>query len=114
MMRISRSHYRLLWSAITLITSLNGQAVLPRVLAVSGTIKKLQNAAIVYHRNITARVLAVALDGKGECISPRCCAAVSIEPCVGWRQLTFRQSAGAGGADKAVRRALGEGAGDYK
>lgn len=65
-MRIARSHYRLLWSAITLITSLNGQAVLPRVVAVSGTIKKLQNAAIVYHRNITARVLAVALDGKGK------------------------------------------------
>ena len=64
-LRISRSHYRLLWSAVTLITNINGNAVLPRVVAVSGTIRKLQNAAIVYHRNVTARVLAVSLDGKG-------------------------------------------------
>lgn len=65
-LRIARPHYRLLWSAITLLTTLNGQQVIPRVIVVSGTIKKLQNAAIAYHRNVTAGVLAVALDSKGE------------------------------------------------
>ena len=62
--RIARPHYRLVWSAITLLNSINGQAVLPRVVAVSGTIKKLQNAAIAYHRGVTARALAVALEQR--------------------------------------------------
>ncbi|ORX34262.1 Rpp14/Pop5 family-domain-containing protein [Kockovaella imperatae] len=62
MLRIARQHYRLLWSAITFLTSVQGQDVLPRVVAVSGTIKKVQNTAIVYHRRVTARMLAVALE----------------------------------------------------
>ena len=63
--RVARPHYRLVWSSITLLTRFSNQPVLPRVVAVSGTIKKLQNAAIVYHRAVTARALAVALDQAG-------------------------------------------------
>lgn len=35
--------------------------VLPRVVAVSGTIKKLQSAAIVHHRRVTASAVATLL-----------------------------------------------------
>jgi ribonuclease P/MRP protein subunit POP5 len=39
--------------------------VLPRVIAVSGTIKKLQSAAIVYHRKVTATAIAgLLLEGE--------------------------------------------------
>ena len=103
-LRVSRSHYRLLWSAVTLITNINGNAVLPRVVAVSGTIRKLQNAAIVYHRNVTARVLAVALDGKGMFNADTAkCSDALICRCVGsWRR------------DQEAGWRLGEGAGADK
>ena len=70
-LRIARQHYRLLWSAITFLTSVQGQAVLPRVVAVSGTIKKLQNTAIVYHRQVTGRMMAVALEREGKFVHHR-------------------------------------------
>jgi ribonuclease P/MRP protein subunit POP5 len=43
------------------------------VVAISGTIKKLQNRAIAYHRAITAQALAVHLDAmdKGDMIGRR-------------------------------------------
>ncbi|GMK55557.1 hypothetical protein CspeluHIS016_0206130 [Cutaneotrichosporon spelunceum] len=67
-LRVARPHYRLLWAAITLLTSVGGVAVLPRVVAVSGTIKKLQAAAIVHHRRVTAAAVATLLKQgtKGE------------------------------------------------
>ena len=48
-----------------MLTSINGQAVLPRVIAVSGTIKKLQNRAISYHRLVTGQLLVVAVERAG-------------------------------------------------
>lgn len=57
MIRIARQHYRLVWAAITFTTSINSTRVVPRVVAVSGTIKKLQNRAISHHRLVTAQVL---------------------------------------------------------
>jgi ribonuclease P/MRP protein subunit POP5 len=43
----------------------DGRAVLPRVVAVSGTIKKLQSAAIVHHRrNTAAAVASLVAQGK--------------------------------------------------
>ncbi|RSH77774.1 uncharacterized protein EHS24_002833 [Apiotrichum porosum] len=67
-LRIARPHYRVIWAALTLCTNINGVPVLPRVIAVSGTIKKLQSAAIVYHRKVTATAIAgLLLEGaKGE------------------------------------------------
>jgi hypothetical protein len=65
-MRVARPHYRLIWGAVTLLTSLTGRPVLPRVVAVSGTIKKLQSAAVVHHRRDTAVAIA-ALVAQGEC-----------------------------------------------
>ena len=49
-----------------MMTTLNSQPILPRVVAVSGTIKKLQNAAIVYHRRVTGMMLNVVLAQEGE------------------------------------------------
>lgn len=63
--RVARQHYRLLWGAITMLRSVDGVAVLPRVVAVSGTIKKLQSAAIVHHRRVTAAAVATLLS-QGE------------------------------------------------
>jgi ribonuclease P/MRP protein subunit POP5 len=62
----------LLWAAITLLTSVGGVAVLPRVVAVSGTIKKLQAAAIVHHRRVTAAAVATLLK-EGECLRSSSC-----------------------------------------
>lgn len=64
-MRVARPHYRLLWGALTLTTGIEGVRVLPRVVAVSGTIKKLQSAAIVHHRHTTAAAVATLL-AQGE------------------------------------------------
>ncbi|TXT13063.1 hypothetical protein VHUM_01464 [Vanrija humicola] len=63
--RVARPHYRLVWAAITMLTSVGGASVIPRVLAVSGTIKKLQSAAIAHHRRVVAAAVA-ALLAQGE------------------------------------------------
>ncbi|RSH92599.1 hypothetical protein EHS25_008044 [Saitozyma podzolica] len=60
LIRIARPHVRTLWAALTLLRSVEGTPVLPRVIAVSGTIKKLQNRAIAYHRLVTATMLEAA------------------------------------------------------
>lgn len=62
-LRISRAHYRTLWASLTLLREINHHATIPRVVAVSGTIKKLQNRAIAYHRLVTAQHLAAVLEG---------------------------------------------------
>ena len=64
-LRVARQHYRLVWAGMTLLTSIGGQGVLPRVLAVSGTIKKLQNRAVGYHRLVTGQMLMAAADRAG-------------------------------------------------
>ncbi|WVQ71061.1 hypothetical protein IAR50_000586 [Cryptococcus sp. DSM 104548] len=63
--RIARHHYRLLWSAITLLTSLgpNNVPIIPRVLAVSGTIKKLQNSGTAYHRAVVGQLVSAGASG---------------------------------------------------
>ncbi|KAK4688895.1 ribonuclease P/MRP protein subunit POP5, partial [Tremellales sp. Uapishka_1] len=91
MLRVARQHYRLIWGAVSFITRISDQPVLPRVVGVSGmstlhypwltvsndsaisaslgTIKKLQNRAIEHHRFITAHLLLLALnqtDSKSE------------------------------------------------
>ncbi|KAK8865788.1 hypothetical protein IAR55_000935 [Kwoniella newhampshirensis] len=58
--RIARPHYRLLWSALTFITALNGHPVIPRVIGVSGTIRKMQNRGIAYHREVVGRLLSAS------------------------------------------------------
>lgn len=65
-LRIARPHYRTLWAGLTLLRELNGHPVIPRIVAVSGTIKKLQNRAIAYHRLVTAQMLVAALAGVVE------------------------------------------------
>ncbi|WWC58503.1 uncharacterized protein I303_101046 [Kwoniella dejecticola CBS 10117] len=69
--RIARPYYRLIWSGLTFLTSLGPGSgsgsknsgvgasvnVIPRVIGVSGTIKKMQNKGIAYHRLIIARMI---------------------------------------------------------
>lgn len=61
-LRIARPHYRLLWSALTFVNSLGNTPVIPRVIAVSGTIKKLQNRGIAYHRAMVGALITAGVD----------------------------------------------------
>ncbi|OWZ69191.1 hypothetical protein AYX14_01042 [Cryptococcus neoformans] len=61
-LRIARPHYRLLWSALTFMTSLGNTSVIPRVIAISGTIKKLQNRGIAYHRAMVGALISAGVD----------------------------------------------------
>ncbi|OCF55585.1 hypothetical protein L486_07069 [Kwoniella mangroviensis CBS 10435] len=64
--RIARPYYRLIWSGLTFLTSLGGKQVIPRVVGVSGTIKKLQNRGISYHRLVVAQLIAHSLSSADE------------------------------------------------
>ncbi|KZO98935.1 hypothetical protein CALVIDRAFT_535035 [Calocera viscosa TUFC12733] len=54
--RVARDHYRTAWAGVTLLTSLNGETCIPRVVHCSGTIKQAQIAAIKYDRELIARM----------------------------------------------------------
>ncbi|KIO34696.1 hypothetical protein M407DRAFT_240514, partial [Tulasnella calospora MUT 4182] len=56
--RVARDHHRIAWAAITLITELRNQACIPHVIHVSGTLKKVQLAAIQYNRVLVAKLKA--------------------------------------------------------
>ncbi|WWD09280.1 hypothetical protein V865_007403 [Kwoniella europaea PYCC6329] len=64
--RIARPYYRLIWSGLTFLSSLGGKQVIPRVVGVSGTIKKLQNRGISYHRLVVAQLIAYSLSSADE------------------------------------------------
>jgi hypothetical protein len=64
LVRIARPHIRTLHAAITLISTMDGKAVLPRVVGVSGTVKKAQGRIIVYHRGVIAQMLARFDEGE--------------------------------------------------
>ncbi|GAA5938061.1 RNA-binding protein POP5 [Sporobolomyces koalae] len=44
--RVSREHYQTLWASLTLLRKIGGKPVIVRVTHVSGTIRKVQHAAI--------------------------------------------------------------------
>lgn len=56
--RVGREHVRIAKAAVTLLTELEGTAIIPIVLHTSGTIKKLQLAAIEHNRLVVARFRA--------------------------------------------------------
>jgi len=64
LIRIARPHIRILHAAITLLTTIDGRAVLPRVVGVSGTVKKAQGRIMVYHRAVIAQILARFDEGE--------------------------------------------------
>jgi len=64
LLRIARPHIRTLHAALTLISTIDGKAVLPRVLGVSGTVKKAQGRIMVYHRSVVAQILSRFDEGK--------------------------------------------------
>jgi len=55
-LRVARDHFRIIWGAVTLLTSIDGQKVLPYVVHCSGTIKHVQFAAIKYNKVLVARM----------------------------------------------------------
>lgn len=64
LIRIARPHIRILHAAIILLTTIDGRAVLPRVVGVSGTVKKAQGRIMVYHRAVIAQILARFDEGE--------------------------------------------------
>jgi ribonuclease P/MRP protein subunit POP5 len=64
LIRIARPHIRTLHAAITLLSSIDGKPVLPRVVGVSGTVKKAQGRIMVYHRLVIAQMLARFDEGE--------------------------------------------------
>jgi len=54
--RATRTHYRLVWGAITLITSIMFRKVCIRVLHVGGSIKSCQKATIQHDENLLALI----------------------------------------------------------
>lgn len=49
-LRVAREHLRTIWAALTLLRRVGGHEVLCRVLHVSGTIRKIQHAAMAHDR----------------------------------------------------------------
>jgi ribonuclease P/MRP protein subunit POP5 len=70
LIRIARPHIRTLHAAVTLLTTVDGRAVLPRVVGVSGTVKKAQGRIMVYHRAVIAQMLARFDEGEFTGICP--------------------------------------------
>ncbi|KAG8954404.1 hypothetical protein FRC04_011731 [Tulasnella sp. 424] len=62
--RVARDHHRIAWGAITLITELRNQPCIPHVIHVSGTLKKVQLAAIQYNRVLVAKLKARSNEEK--------------------------------------------------
>lgn len=58
LVRIARPHIRTLHAAITLLSSIDGKPVVPRVIGVSGTVKKAQGRIGIHHRQMIAQVVA--------------------------------------------------------
>ncbi|KAH7928308.1 hypothetical protein BV22DRAFT_1103075 [Leucogyrophana mollusca] len=58
--RVARDHHSIAWGAVTLLTSIAGQRLIPNVVHLSGTIKHAQLAAIQHNRQVVARFRALA------------------------------------------------------
>lgn len=62
--RCSREHYQMVCAALTMIDKLNGKDVIVRIVRVSGTIKKCEQAAIDRNRDLM-RVMDTKIDDDG-------------------------------------------------
>jgi ribonuclease P/MRP protein subunit POP5 len=62
--RCSRDHYKLVCAALTMIQKVNGKDVIVRIVRVSGTIKKCEQAAIERNRELM-RVLDTKIEDDG-------------------------------------------------
>jgi len=60
--RVARDHHRIAWGAVTLLTSLGAKRCIPQVIRVSGTIKKVQLAAIKHDREVIAKMKSMRAD----------------------------------------------------
>ena len=64
LIRIARPHIRTLHAAITLLSTIDGKPILPRIVGVSGTVKKAQGRIMVYHRAVIAQMLTRFDEGQ--------------------------------------------------
>lgn len=64
-MRCAREHFRIVWAALTLLREVGGRAAVVRVVHVSGTIKKVERAAVARAQADIARVRGEGGDGGG-------------------------------------------------
>lgn len=64
--RVSREHYRIVWTALTLMRELKGRPIVIRVVRVSGTIKKVEKEAIRRAKLDIRRVGSATTKGKAE------------------------------------------------
>lgn len=53
--RVARDYHKMAWSALTLLTTIEGATYIPRVIHLSGTIRHAQKAAITHNREIMAQ-----------------------------------------------------------
>ncbi|KAF8333848.1 hypothetical protein F5887DRAFT_652202 [Amanita rubescens] len=58
--RVAREQHKVAWGAVTLLSTVDGQKVVPNVVHVSGTIRHAQLAAIKHNREVVARYRAMA------------------------------------------------------
>ncbi|KAF8634155.1 hypothetical protein AX15_001054 [Amanita polypyramis BW_CC] len=58
--RVARDQHKVAWGAVTLLTAVEGQRVIPNVVHVSGTIRHAQLAAVKHNREVVARYRALA------------------------------------------------------
>ncbi|KDQ15839.1 hypothetical protein BOTBODRAFT_173512 [Botryobasidium botryosum FD-172 SS1] len=56
--RVGRDNHQIAWGAITLLTTLENERFIPHVVHCSGTIKKVQQAAIRHNREVVGRLRA--------------------------------------------------------
>jgi ribonuclease P/MRP protein subunit POP5 len=59
--RVSRQHFRIVWAALTYINNVAGHNVIIRVVRVSGTIRKCQQAAISMDKSSIVKQKGTAL-----------------------------------------------------
>ncbi|KAF8700062.1 hypothetical protein AX14_000832 [Amanita brunnescens Koide BX004] len=57
--RVAREQHKVAWGAVTLLSAVDGQRVVPNVVHVSGTIRHAQLAAIKHNREVVARYRAL-------------------------------------------------------
>ncbi|KIL64395.1 hypothetical protein M378DRAFT_78159, partial [Amanita muscaria Koide BX008] len=63
--RVGRDQHKVAWGAVTLLTTIEGQGVVPNVVHISGTIRHAQLAAIRHNREVVGRYRAIAQTPAG-------------------------------------------------
>lgn len=63
-LRVARDHFRIVWAALAYLTEIEGKRVVVRVIRVSGTIKKCEQAAIARDKQVIEFITKSASDNS--------------------------------------------------